>query len=79
MCIVEWFRSPYDMDWVTYSIQRRTERDIYLLQLNKMNAQESQTLSEAHLPDDGYHIDAVQKEFPRIPEPYQTFADTFEY
>lgn len=65
------FRTPFDEDWVSYSVHRDQE-------LNESNL----TFPPADLPSTyqwRYTPDAVVELVPAYPEPYETFDDTFAY
>lgn len=79
---VELMRAPYDEDWIDFSISRQQIDSLAGLAIPWQGMESSPLMPASTRPSTTYtryHVDVPPVEDPRMPEPYETFSQTFEY
>lgn len=79
----ELMRAPYDQDWVDFSLRNLIDNELCALQVPWQGMESTPLTAPPTMPSpdprSGYSIDQLPLELPLLPEPYETFADTFAY
>lgn len=80
---VSLMRAPYKQDWVDFSLQNLIDNDLCDFQVPWQGAESTPLFTKPTRPSadtrGGYSIDQPPLELPQLPEPYDTFENTFAY